>query len=51
MKFFLTFEHIRAQIFKREIIIWIFEQIEIHSLNIKKIIKFLRAKQKTAVRI
>jgi hypothetical protein len=51
VKFFSAFKHIRAQTFKRETIISIFEQIEIHPLNTEKVIESLRVKQKAVVRI
>jgi hypothetical protein len=51
IEFFSTFEYIRAQIFKRETIISVFEQIGIYLLNTEKVVKPLRAKQETAVRI
>jgi hypothetical protein len=44
MEFFSVFKYIRAQIFKREIIISTFEQIGIYFLNAEKVIEFLRAK-------
>jgi hypothetical protein len=51
VKFFSAFGYIRAQIFKRETIISIFEQTRIYSLNTEKIVESLYVKQKIVVRI
>jgi hypothetical protein len=40
IEFFSTFEYIRAQIFKRETIILVFEWTGIYSLNTQKVVKF-----------